>query len=81
MAKQWIVVGVAMILWLVFLVDVRLGLPAAAVAFLVFIVLILWSSIRRRQKGWVSGAIFGVLLLTLPAWVLGAAWLCGAFPF
>jgi hypothetical protein len=33
------------------------------------------SAVRHREPGYRAGIIFAILMLTMPAWVLGLLWL------
>jgi hypothetical protein len=51
-----------------------MGLIVVA-AYLCLVGVILVAAFRHRRPGWIAGAIFAVMLLTLPAWVLLMIWI------
>jgi hypothetical protein len=57
--------------WLVFLGAPLLVQPLGYAAYAGLALLVLRSAVRHRRPRWVSGLIFGLLLLTLPLWVCG----------
>ena len=44
--------------------------PPPIVFYVAFALVIAWSALRYRGKGWTSGALLALLLLTLPLWIL-----------
>jgi hypothetical protein len=54
--------------------------PLAILAYVVLALIVMWSSLKNRRKGWIFGLIFGILLLTLPLWIIGLIWIFGAWP-
>ena len=55
--------------WLVFLVAPALVMPLAFAAYAALCLLILWSAIAYRRRGWGFGLVVGLLLLTMPLWI------------
>ena len=60
----------AFVLWVVWLTGLFAFQYVALGVYLCFGSLVLWSAVRHRQPGWEVGFVFGLLVLTLPAWVM-----------
>jgi hypothetical protein len=69
MKPRVIAIG-AFVAWLVFLFSPRTVFWVGVATYLCFVLLIGWSSIRFRSRGWLCGILFAFLLATLPLWVL-----------
>ena len=46
--------------------------------FIALCILIGWSAVKFRSKGWAAGLVLAVLLITIPIWVGLLLWLFGA---
>lgn len=68
---EWMVVALAILLWIVWFCVPYVAMMAGGIAYLVLIGMVLWSVIRggRRSRGW--GAHFAAMLLVVP--FIGAA--------
>lgn len=47
-----------------------IGIFIGAALYIACALAMMWSALRHRRSGWVSGAVLALLLLTLPLWVM-----------
>ena len=70
----------SLVLWMLIFALTPMGLAAGA-AFIALAVIVAWSALKYRGKGWPSGIVFAVLSLTIPLWVFAAFWFCERLGF
>ena len=51
----------------------------AIAIYVAFCLLVLWGAVRKRSEGWLSGVLLAIMLLTMPAWVMGMYWVFTLF--
>ena len=61
-----------LLLWVCIAIATGVFLSPGITLYVVFALAIGRSALRHRQQGWRWGLVLAVLLLTIPAWVLGA---------
>lgn len=49
--------------------------PFLLCCYVVLVAAVIWSALRNRQQGWLVGLLFGLLLLGIPVWTMGAFYL------
>jgi ABC-type glycerol-3-phosphate transport system permease component len=54
--------------------------PTVLGAYITLCVVMGYSAVRHRRKGWQVGLLLALLMLTLPVWTVGVMWLLGVFP-
>jgi hypothetical protein len=57
-----------------------MGLFAGA-AYIALALILGWSALKYRRSGWGAGLLFGILVITLPAWVGALIYLLGFWQF
>ncbi len=61
-----------LLLWVCITAATGVFIAPGLTLYVVFALAIGWSALRHRQRGWPWGLLLAALLLTIPAWVLGA---------
>ena len=64
------IVVLCAICWLVFLILPRTVLVVGLLVYIAIPILLAWSAIRYRSKGWIWGLLLALLLITFPHWVI-----------
>jgi hypothetical protein len=71
---------VSFTLWVLILSVVPLGM-FYGLLYIAIAIVIGWSAVKHRNKGWFAALLFAILLLSIPAWVFGSFWLCQKIGF